>query len=183
MSFAVGGKLEARFQRRAEELKAISQKPLGMKITVPKGYEWWFYQEYGTAVRGDQPYASGDTFDIIPKDGETLKFEGLDGKTVYPKEVTDHEGIYPKRYIRSIRRDIQRAQRRVIMELIKTGHLTKANIKQALREAMRETKSLIVDSMDRALPGTNPDGKLGGETAASVFERVSRITATNGDVD
>jgi len=168
-----GGKIAARFERRAREL---TQKQFKLRITVPPGYEWWFYQEYGTAVRGDKPYASGDTFDIVPKDGETLKFLNEGGKFIFPKEVTDHEGLYPKRYIRNSQKEIRREQRLIIKDLILSGRLTKVDVAKTLRTAMNVTKRIIIEAMSRALPGTNPDGKLAGKTAASVFNRVAKIT-------
>jgi hypothetical protein len=172
-------KLEERFARRAQELK---QKEIKMQIYVPPGYEWWFYQEYGTAVRGDRPYASGDTFDIVPKSGETLRFEGTGGDFVFPKEITDHEGIYPKRYIRGIQREIRAEQKKFIRELISSGKLTKENIRQTIRQAMRATKAMIVASMARSLTGASPEGKLGGEFAADVFDRVARIKDVGEEV-
>lgn len=172
-------KLSERFEQRARELKT---KQIKMQIYVPPGYEWWFYQEYGTAVRGDRPYASGDTFDIIPKTGKSLKFENTEGEFAYPKEVTDHEGIYPKRYIRSIQKEIRAEQKKFIRELISSGKLSKENIKQTIRQAMRATKAMIVASMARSLPGARPEGQLGGEFAADVFDRVSRIKDVGEEV-
>lgn len=171
-----GGLIKQLQERRA---KWVSSS-IAVRLTVPPELFWWYLQEFGTASAGDK---GGVPYSIDPVDSELLAYPGPDGKTVFAHHV-NHPGIKPRRMVTKVLPQIREAIARRATEALKDGATQDpAVMLQAMLAAVGDAKELIVESIAQNLPGTRPvntqfpkqGGKLGGRTAASVFEENATV--------
>jgi hypothetical protein len=166
-------------ERRQSE---FGSKKAAARLTVPDGpqHRWWYFQEFGTATHNpDSPHPSG--YEIYPVNGGALSWVAKDGTRIVVPFVgfpfTDiHPGVTPKRYIATIEPNLKTViASRAVSSMLSSKFDFNALNQALLTEIMPEIKRQIVESMAEKLSGTREDGKLAGQTAASVFEQITQI--------
>jgi hypothetical protein len=172
-----------------DELRKRSQSfqgaQIGARIQVPSDLIWWYWLEFGTAGRQDAgaPVRSGKTtYPIAPVDRggaatlDTLHWVDENGSH-FPLRVAAHPGIRPHPFVRPILADIKAfAVRDVLAALAGDGGFRVVNVKsQLMQNTMHRIVEMISESLATVAPGTRPDGKLDGNTAAEVFEEGAEV--------
>lgn len=167
---------EALAQRRAD----WQQARLSARVTVPPELKWWYWNEFGTAARGDTSRgASGSAYPIDPINKELLSFPTEEGQVV-AKHV-DHPGIHPHRFVQNSLPGIMDFARVNIKGAFIRSHLEAEAVRIQLMEVvMPEAISEIARFMFFALPGTRMGeySGLNGQVASDVFEREAKIVNT-----
>ncbi len=149
---------------------------IAVRIKVPPELSWWYWQEFGTATRGDAGRASGKPYDILPVNAKALSFPGPNGDRILTGSVRDHPGIKPRRLVESIRPEIRAQLLSKAHEAFKAGAGDQpALLKEAMFSGTEQAKTQIVESIADKLPGTRADGRLHGGTAASAFEAAAQV--------
>jgi hypothetical protein len=152
-------------------------KSIGARIHVPDDLDWWVFQEWGTATRGE---FGGAAYAIDPVHAKMLAFPDSAGNTVFSRHV-EHPGIPPRHPVLKVMPDIQAQAAQKINSALSEGGLDDpSNLQVAVTAAVTEARTQIAESMSKNIPGTRIDGKLLGETAASVFESQA-VVIENGD--
>lgn len=160
----------------AERMVARSQKwaipPISARIFAPDDLIWWYWQEHGTASRGE---AGGAPYPIDPVNAKALAFPDAQGKLVFRQHV-EHPGIAPRHSVLKAIPDIEAQSRTKLAAALTDGGLDNpSTLQTAVTAAVTEAKAQIVTSMSENIPGTRIDGKLAGDTAASVFDAEAEV--------
>src|SRR6478752_1499987 len=112
------GAFGAHLQRRIE---AWHGRKIGARIRVPPELSWWYWQEFGTATRGDQPQASGHTYPIYPVNAKMLSWPGASGQRVFSHGVPAHPGIPPRRSVTKVLDDIRQETQEGVRAALREG--------------------------------------------------------------
>lgn len=169
-------------ERIAKRRQAWSTAQVAARLIIPPGNEWVYYQEFGTTGPYPIDVKNAPTL-IFPKDGEIWE----------PLHV-NHPGISPRRMITSVLPEIrQEALAKVSQAFADGAGDNPAVLRGAVVEAVQQAKELIVDSIAELLPGHREAGegqnasgqtvqysagRLGGRTAAEVFEEEATVVET-----
>jgi hypothetical protein len=176
----VSGQFSKAMQGRIQRLEGVT---ISARIEVPDTLVWWYWQEFGTASSGDAGRASGHSYEIVPKQAKLLVYP-YNGQKVISLRVEAHPGIKPRRSVTKALPEIREAtQANVRKALVAGGADHPELIRQAILESAQEAKRLIVESIAQNIPGTRDGdseehispGKLGGRTAASVFDEEAQV--------
>ena len=161
------------FKKKLIELSNTYRKPrITFRIQVPPELVWWYYQEYGTATRGEPGKASGVPYDIKPLIAKSLKIPAGDGSFNFVKEVKDHPGI-PARY--SVKQILPELEEYCKEQLLAVSLLhNNISLEKVAKECAEHAILLIAESLDRNL-NTSPDGKLDGKSPGSVFSELAKV--------
>jgi hypothetical protein len=167
------GTLKGNFlQQLQKRINAYSGAVVAARVRVPDSLNWWYWNEFGTATRGDQGRGSGHTYEIKPVTAEFLRFVGRNG-LVFVKAIEAHPGIPPSRSVTRALPDIRRTVRELVhAAFTQHGADNPKVLEGAIVEATEQAKQHIVDSMDRNLNQgvLREDGRLEGRTAAQAFQ-------------
>ena len=158
----------------------FSSTKLAAQIVVPPDLKWWYWQQWGTALRGDPGYASGRTYDnpLEPTGFAFPDAEFPNTPTGYRvgQQLLSQPGIYPQHFVT---KSIPEIMKYVGKNFMEAGHNSQYDPKSIrndlLTNTMQNAISIIVSAIGKALPGTRPDGKLHGGTAAAVFEQEAKV--------
>lgn len=161
---------------------------IAARITVPPELQWWYWQEFGTAVGGRSGQtdptggASGHKYPIRPVNTTMLAWTGPDGKQVLVPEVKEHPGVPSHHFVtRTLPDNLEIAAIKLIAAMDRSAWSVKTVRDSLLGETMPRVKENIVQMIELTLPGINPGGKLKGQAAADVFDQESKIVdSSNG---
>jgi hypothetical protein len=172
-------------------------KGAAARVRVPNELSWWYWNEFGTATRfkapsgaelshaSIKPVAGSRTgaYDIDPVDAEALRFP--QGGEIQHRDHVEHPGIRPSRSVTQALPQIERALVQRVQSALKRGAVDNPELlDSAILSATQEAKLLITQSMAENLPGTRelePEhGRLGGRTAAEVFDQQATVEPLNG---
>lgn len=161
----------------------LSSTKIAAEIVVPDSMSWWYWQEFGTATRGDAGYASGRTYDD-PSEPTGFAFPDAlypnapDGYRV-GEQLHNQPGIFPAHFVQS---RIKTIMQFVGHSFFESGHNSKYDPEAIradfLENVMPNTIGIIAQSMAEALPGVRATGKLHGGTAAGAFETEAKVRNT-----
>lgn len=147
---------------------------IAFTIKVPPDLYFWYYQEYGVAPRT-----------IVPREATMLAFPGAQG-TVLMNQA-DWPGIQGTHTVGTVQETIPDLAREILPTIFSNGNYDPSQITEAfMTEFMTRIKAEIVELMAQTIPGTRPanpehpkqGGKLGGRTAAEVFDENATIEPT-----
>lgn len=171
-----GAFLELLKQRRQQ----FASIKMAAQITVTPELAWWYWQEFGTAIRGDAGRASGRTYDN-PTGPTGFAFPdaiipNAPGGYRVGEQLLNQPGIYGKHFVEQSIPSIMKFAGRNLME---AGHESGYNPvvmrTDLLTNTMPTAINIIANTIAGALPGTRTDGKLHGDSAAGVFEREAKV--------
>lgn len=159
-------------KQKLEELKQkFMGKVISAKITVPDELKWWYYQEHGTAA----PY------EIDPVNAKALR---LPATAAHPEEIsvphvgppyTDlHPPIAAKHMVERVKDEIVAHLCAAVTE-VPDHYEPEAYHSALLDNTMPYAVDKIAESFDEQLPGTEPDGRLSGESAGEAFAAGAEI--------
>lgn len=173
------GQFAARMAKRKE---AWSSARIAARLTIPEGNNWWYINEFGAAAHSIDVHNAPTL--VFPKDGEVWE----------PLHV-NHPGTPPRRMITSVLPEIREQALAKVNEAFNQGAADNPSIlKAAVADSVQVAKDLIVASITELLPGhreagEGPNaagqtvqysaGKLGGRTAAEVFEEEAIVVETS----
>lgn len=178
----IAGKFVEQVEARARKW---ADTKISARITVPDELVWWYWQEFGTAASGDAGRASGHTYEIVPVKAKYLIYP-YQGKKVMTLKVEAHPGIKPRRSVTKALPDIRDNTKTTVRQALHQGGADHPElIREAILEATLAAKRRIVASIAENITGTrvgDPDnfispGRLGGETAASVFDSQAQVVS------
>lgn len=157
------------------------------RLVVPEQMKWWYWQEFGTATRGEKPYASGQTYSIAPVVAKALRWPNAtvpteaDGSRIQ-SFVIAHPGIPPHRFVQKSLRDVRLIASSNLHDTLKGGVLRRLHTVRLslIQKTMVAAKNRISQEIAAELPGTRPDGKLFGGAASVAWLRHVRIVDTTG---
>jgi hypothetical protein len=170
-------------QRRAEFARV---KQISGRICVPPELQYWYWQEFGTAVGGTNRVtpdpvggASGSTYPIAPVNTNMLKFPWK-GEDYYTSLVKNHPGVPPHH---SVTKQLKVIKDLAIINLelasLAEGFLSVEGIMDSLLlKTLPQAINLISRQMEQDLTGTRPEGRLGGQSAASDFNTKAFVKDT-----
>jgi hypothetical protein len=169
--------LITRLQQKRQEW---ANAKIAARIVVPPELSWWFYQEWGTAIGGrsgqvdETGGASGHTYEIPTGLTHAVSFEGKEGP--FTGYVLRHPGVSSRHFVtRTLPENLQIAAIKFVAAMDRSKWNVETVRASLLGETMPRVKENIVQMIEITLPGHNPSGKLGGETAASAFEASATI--------
>jgi hypothetical protein len=172
----IQGKIQGQFTKKLQTLvnKYQSKKVVGYRIEVPPELIWWYYQEYGTAVRGEPGKASGVPYDIKPVIAKALRIPQGNGSFSFVREIKDHPGI-PARY--SVKKILPELEKYCKEQFAKPGIIDDPKfLAKTSKECAEFAIKLIAESLDRNLDGIRRiDGKLEGDYPGEVFEKLAKV--------
>lgn len=175
----VGGFSEVK-QKLEQRLADWQSANLRARVTVPPELKWWYWNEFGTASRGDtERGASGNFYPIDPVNKKLLSFPTEEGQVVALH--VDHPGIHPHRFVlNSLPGIMDFARINVRTAFIRSGGDVEAVRIQLMEVVMPEAITEIARFMFFALPGTRMGeySGLNGQVASDVFEREAKIVNT-----
>ncbi len=166
-------------RERAESFRGTR---ISARLRVKPEAGFWYFLEYGTATRSDGqgPFGAspGTNYDIDPVNKKVLHW-GPYGAGTFASHVS-HPGIRPHPFVRqSLTEIVQKVGSDVSEFLSNGGDLTPQALQQMLiNTGMEDAKTILVNSLAQLAPGTQENGKLLGETAASVFGDGAVIVAS-----
>lgn len=170
----ITGSFLARVRAGIQEAAGVGT--IAGRISVPSNLAWWYFQEFGTATRGDAGRASGRPFDIYPVNARALAWEDTNGGSVVRAYVKNHPGIYPQHFVTSSLQSILNIAASNVQQALRRSPFSVLAIRTSLLEqTMPSAKEVIVEAMSERLPGVRIKGKLGGQVASDVFNRDSFI--------
>lgn len=165
------------------------------RIVVPDELRWWYFNEFGTATKWEDPGGrvlnarlagvpppihGKQKYQIVPVDAKALAFP-VRGTLVITKLV-NHPGIRPSRSVTKALADIERTMKDRVRDALYAGAADDpTRLKEAVQEAAEQAIQHIAESMSRNLAGAREavenggEGKLGGRSAAEVFQSEARI--------
>lgn len=168
---SVTGDFNQKMQERVAKWQAVSGQIVA-KIVVPDDLKFWYFQEFGTASRGD---AGGAAYSIDPIHANSLAFPGPGGEKVFAKHV-NHPGIPARHSVGKAMPQIEEDTAASITKALQSGAADDPSLlKVAVEQSTQNAKELIVQSMEQNIPGTRADGKLLGRSAASVFDAEAQV--------
>lgn len=180
MSLPLSGKIEGRFLKAMQERSARWKNvKIASRIEVPVELRWWYWNEFGTATKGDPEHgASGHYYTIVPVAAKELRFPH-NGQMVFSKEVP-HFGVKPSRSVTKVLVEIRENASAAVHDAFLHGAADDPQIlKLTIFHATQKAKELIVESMSRNIPGVReaePElGRLGGARASDVFEESAEV--------
>jgi hypothetical protein len=150
-------------QRR---IQVFSGATVQATLVAPDTIRWWYWIEFGSALRGEAGYASGKAYPIDPVQKLVLSWPSSNG-TVYRAHV-DHPGIRPRAFIRKVLPDIQQHVGSSVAGILVSTY-NPASAQSALSQALKDSVITIANSLALEAPGTRVDGRLGGVTASEAF--------------
>jgi hypothetical protein len=169
--------IKFRSTRLLEELKRRRQAfatPIQARISVPSDLHWWYFLEFGTALKGGR----GSAYPILPINASILKFP-IDGRIVFAKSVM-HPGVRPTHMIAKVLQPIgEMAARELADAIVNSGFNPEAARSRLLEVVMPQVKKLIVESIAIEVPGTRADGRLQGKSASQDFDDRAFIQQIN----
>lgn len=159
---------------------------LASRIVVPPALQFWYWQEFGTAVGGRAGLtdpaggASGHTYSIYPVNAAALSWpDGQGGRTVV-HYVQKHPGTRSHHFVYRSLADIKAVACAEITKAFHEGQWKYGIVKSALNnKVMPQAVEIIAVNMERSLPGTREDGKLNGSLAADFFRGLATIQDTS----
>jgi len=169
LKVVTNGEFSKRLEARAEKWRG---RKIAAHIHAPDELKWWYWNEHGVPART-----------IVPVESTRLAFPGEGGGTELRTSV-DWPGIKPHHTVQNVMEDVRAATQVLVRHALDNEGADNPDlVEQAVVEATKEAKSLIVTQMAEDLPGTRRDnktypkqsGKLHGETAASVFDRLAGV--------
>lgn len=174
----ITSKIEGKFLKRLESLEKKYSSPFIIyRIVIPPELIWVYYQEYGTATRGEPGKASGVPYDIRPVIGKYLKIPKQDGGYAFVKEIKDHPGI-PARY--SIKQVLPEIESYCREQLLKNSIISSnKDADKIAKDCAKFAVAKIAESLDRNLK-TSEDGKLEGRSPGTVFKKLAKIQKKGG---
>lgn len=178
-------KSNGQFLKRMQEREAKwKSSQISSTIHAPDELRWWYWQEFGTAASGDvSKGASGRTYSIDPVDANLLAYPNGSGTTIVPT-VEAHPGIKPRRPVAKAMPEIEETVKEEVHQAFEQGAADDpSKLKRAVHDAVEKAKGHIVDSLAvhvSGIRGVNTQfpkqsGKLGGRSAASVFNEKTTI--------
>lgn len=143
---------------------------LAGRISVPPELQWWYWQEFGTATRGDPGRSSGTTYSIKPVEASVLKFP-WHGDTFYREQILAHPGIPSHHFVTKSLHDILLiAAINLEHSFREKGYWSADAVRESLlRKTLPDAIDRITLEMEKELPGVREDGKLKGATASQMF--------------
>jgi hypothetical protein len=168
----VSTKFLAELKARA---KSFKQRRISAVLTVPPDLRWWYWLEFGTALRGETgktptgyEKASGHPYPIVPVDAPILSFPTEFGQRFAMSVV--HPGIRPRKSVtKAIPEIMEKAHVDIVNALITKG-FRYSSIKDALvQKSLPRAKELIAENLLKDAPNVRPDGRLEGDTAGDTF--------------
>jgi hypothetical protein len=171
-----------RWLKELERRRREFSRPIKARIIVPPELRWWYFHEYGTALRGETPYASGHTYEIHPIRADWLQWPDENEPDGFRRQfvVKAHPGVRATHMIRSVLDDIAQLARTDLMSAMLSGGFRADVVRgRLLEQTMHDAKNIIVASIAQHLHGTRPDGKLEGRYAHEVFEQKAEIKPIN----
>lgn len=158
-------------KRRSAEFRG---KTVAARIQVPPSLYFWYWLEFGTALRGEDPTRQ-HTYPIDPVNKKALHWTNPGGDSHFAFHV-DHPGIRPHLIVRNVLESIREAAGLTLSEIIPNSGFSVAAIREGLlSNIMPNAKSQIVESMALKAPGVRSDGKLEGRSASEVFASEAKI--------
>ncbi len=151
--------------------KWASSPPIAAVIKVPPELGWWHAQEFGV----DHPYE-------IPVAATGVAFAGRSGVIIRP-QVT-HPGLHPTHTVGTVVDSLPEIAKAELPTLFAEADFNPDIVRSGfVATFMPQIKAEIVKQMAVDLPGTRPanpeypkqGGKLGGRTAADVFDENATI--------
>jgi len=181
---------KAKFNRNrgtfAKEMRKRAQdfhgKKLSARISMPEGeqFRWWYWNEFGTALRGDAGRASGKAYSIDPQYVAMLRWPTALGEYHYALHV-NHPGIHPRRMITKALDEVRKVASFAAYKIIIQDDFRFETFRQVLLDnIMPDVKNVIVQSISNELTQTrtDPHSKLHGEEPGAAFARDSFIRNT-----
>lgn len=169
-------------QARAKEW---ANAKIAARIVVPDDLRWWYWQEFGTATGGrshqvdETGGASGSKYEIRPTNVAMLSWTE-NGQTVY-RPVVQHPGVPSHHFVtRTLQDNLEMASIKIVAAMDRSKWNVDTVRQSLLEEVMPRVKENIVEMIGLTLGGGDPDGKLGGRSAAEVFEAESQIVDSSG---
>lgn len=164
-----------RIRLRSEKFASIQH--IAATIVVPDDMIWWYYNEYGTATKS--LVNPGIAYDIVPVNANSLAFPGADGGTVFAHAVL-HPGIKPSKMVEMVREEIRVYVAKAVKEYFTEFDFDPTLVKESLLSTiMPRVKEFITQSFAQQLTGVRVDGKLGGRSAAEVFDQEATVVDTS----
>jgi hypothetical protein len=163
-------KLRDELKRRKEQFST----ELSAVIKLPPELWWVYYQEHGTAVRGDNPRPA---YNIYPKNTDYLSWIGPDGHRLFLKFIKDHPGIPPQHFVAQELEEIRQELSALVARTLIESGWDFAAVKEAfLTIGMEQVKQRVAQAIELRL-GKNPrdDGKLKGGSPADAFREGAYI--------
>lgn len=185
MAIPLTSKVQGRFlQAMQERSTKWANARIAVRIEVPEELEFWYWDEYGTASKGDVDHgASGHSYTIVPVTAKGLVFP-QGGQMTFHSSV-EHPGVKPSRSVTKVMPDIRDKAVALIHQAFIDGAADDPEkLHAAVLQAVAAAKDLIVHSMAQNIPGVRAiepsAGKLGGERAADAFDREAQIVDHSG---
>lgn len=194
IKFTAKSSLIGRLDKLSKEFKDKK-----FKATLEVGSEASFYKflEWGTAthraepVQGAPPASDygvtgpGSEYEIHPHGDYQLRFPDPTGKyealehneagEALADQILHHPGVPATGFIRTQLFAIRERFSALVKQSVEQSGIAVSSFKAALLPSATIAKTLIVESLSQAAPGTRPDGKLLGRTAADVFDEATTI--------
>jgi hypothetical protein len=172
LTTSVNGNFLSKMQERLA--KWSGTKRLAARIEVPPELKWWYYHEIGTAPHkipkgGAQP----GVILVFPSGGE-----------LQVRDEVNHPGVKPRHMVRNTEPLVQDELKKRVHEALGNGAADNPEVlRDVVLEATQKAKELIVESIAINLPGDptraaqfpQSPGKLGGRTAAEVFDEQATV--------
>lgn len=165
-----GGGFVEELRRRRNKVAAAPNA--GIVIWAPDSLRWWVFQEFGTAT-----HIGGEKYPIVPVNADQLSWSepNAQGGRRYAKSVM-HPGVPPTGMVRRVLGEIETYAAAAVTNTLFASDYDMAKVQQALIDEIGPAiKKTIVESIAQQLPGTRPDGRLEGATAAEVFDAETEI--------
>jgi hypothetical protein len=167
---------EMRARRRSFELRPV----VAARISVPDDLRWWYWLEFGTAMRGEPGRASGHTYPIRPINGKLLVWQTEDGQEAR-YAVEHHPGIAPRRIVRKALHDILMQAGKDLHLTLSSGPIRAPRLTAMLMgDTLPFAKGAIVQSMaDNTSPTVRRKGRIPDSVASQEFQAKSVIRDTS----
>jgi hypothetical protein len=172
LTTTVHGDFLAKMQERMA--KWSGTKRIAARIEVPYELRWWYFHEYGTAPhRIPVGGAQSGVILVFPYGG-----------VLQVRDEVNHPGVRARHMVGTVEPLIQdQLKAKVHALLTEYGANDPEKLREVVLESAEEAKKLIVESIAQNLPGDpgraaqfpESPGKLGGQSAASVFEEQATV--------
>jgi hypothetical protein len=168
------GRFQEELRKRISSFRGTR---LSSRLVAPDTVRWWYWLEFGTALRGEPGYASGKTYEIDPVKALVLSWPTGEGARRYAAHV-EHPGIRPRAFIRKVLPTVREQAALAVMSAMMRGGFRSNVVKSALTDdAMPVAVNIISASLELEAPGIREDGKLGGQSASEFFAANVKIVS------
>jgi hypothetical protein len=166
-------KFLAEMTRRASAVRAT---PIAAKIVVPDSLRWYYWLEFGTALRGEAGHASGHTYDIDPVKRLVLAWPKSGGMHFAAHVVAP--GIRPRAFIRKVLPDIRTAAGTAVGSALLASGFDLAAAQSALTQSMSVAIEVMADSLALETTSDVREASTGGmgRTASEAFRIDAKVT-------